>query len=929
MFIVSSELLFILNHIDKVNSDSSNSGTISPTTEDNEPSKDMTSTTNAIFTTPEDEHLTGWRLPRNVIPTHYNLTLAPNLKDGTFTGQIDISFTAVETVSLIRMHSKGLKIDRVECGDLVTTHTRQSISLEKVPSRELIEISMNPELPVGEHEMTINFRGDMKNRIVGFYRSSYTNENGVERFIATSKLEPTYARQAFPCFDEPNFKAKYTINLVKPKENGYIALSNMDQLDSAPVPVDDDHELVTFNTSVPMSTYVTCFIVCDFQYKEQILNVSHGSDIRLRVYATPAQLNKTQFALEVAANVTKYYVDYFGIEYPLPKLDMIAIPDFVSGAMEHWGLVTYRETALLYDEASSNAANKARVATVVAHELAHMWFGNLVTLDWWNDLWLNEGFATYMQFKAINEIIKDWGMADQFLIDELHPVMEFDATLASHPIVQTVITPDQITEIFDSISYNKGAAVVRMLENAVGEENFQAGIKKYLEKYKYKNAITQNLWDELQTPELDFNVQEVMDTWTVQVGYPVVNVKRDGDELVLTQKRFLADPEKENEAEPSVYNYKWSIPITYVTDVDPQVQKTVWFNRTDDQLKISVPGAKWIKLNHREVGYYRVNYTADMWALLAQNIQVMSISDRTHLLDDAFSIAHAGQLSYQVPLDMTKYLVNETEYVPWTVAASKFKGLKTLIQSNAVYSKLQTHVQTLLNKLYTDLSWEVKSEEGQLNRLLRAQILDLACTFGHKDCLEQAKMKLGAWLNGSESLELDTKALVYRYGMVNINEQDWQKVFEKYMKENDAQEKLKLLRGLASTNNLNLLNTLLERAQNENVVRSQDYFTCLQYISGNQVGTALVWDYVRQHWPELVDRFTLNDRYLGRLIPAITSTFSIEIKLDEINGFFKMYPEAGAGAISRKEALENVSNNIKWLKDNKAHVEDWLNDNIV
>lgn len=298
-------------------------------------------------------------------------------------------------------------------------------------------------------------------------------------------------------------KAKFQISLVHPTSDNYHALSNMDIYEEKSYEGNPDLNITVFNESVPMSTYLACFIVSDFQSEDFTVNSPIGDNFDIRVFAAPGQLDKIEFAGKVGAGVIEYYLDYFNIPYPLPKLDMVAVPDFVSGAMEHWGLVTYRETALLYNETISSTANKQRVASVVAHELAHSWFGNLVTMQWWNELWLNEGFASYIEYKGMDSVLPEWIIMDTFVIDTLHPVLTLDATLGSHPIVQTVENPDQITEIFDTITYNKGASIIRMIENFVGEKLFKEAVHNYLKANEYGNAETLDLLSEIEKLNLD------------------------------------------------------------------------------------------------------------------------------------------------------------------------------------------------------------------------------------------------------------------------------------------------------------------------------------------------------------------------------------------------------------------------------------------
>ncbi|XP_018321790.1 glutamyl aminopeptidase isoform X2 [Agrilus planipennis] len=862
------------------------------------------------------EKMANYRLSRSIIPQSYNLFLYPNLATGKYNGKIEIKVNVLERVNEIKIHSKGLTITKATLDD-------KKVNIEEDPTHECLVLSFEKESPIekGSKVINVEYSGSMVNKIVGIYKSTYVDDKGRTRSIATTKFEPTYARQAFPCFDEPNMKATYTFHVLKPRSDpSYIALSNM--------PVESEEEvedgiLVNFKESVKMSTYLASIIVCDFNYTE----TTFGSENKpLRVYATPAQIGKTEFAKWVAKGVIEYFTDYFNIPYPLPKLDMIAIPDFVSGAMEHWGLVTYRETALLYDNTTSSTINKQRVATVVAHELTHSWFGNLVTTDWWNDLWLNEGFASYIEYKGVNAVLPEWQMLTQFLIMDLHPVLSTDAKLSSHPIIQTVNTPDEITAIFDSISYNKGASVLRMLEDTVGQEKFRKGITNFLNAHKWGTAVSQDLWNQLQEIVGDsLNITSFMDSWTVQMGYPIVTVKVKDDNYILTQKRFLTDPDAVSDTS-SPYGYKWSIPITYITS-EESAPKRVWFNHTNENITIPIPsGATWVKFNYNQVGYYRINYNRDLWDSLTRNFNSLTVADQTHLLEESFSIAEANLLDYSIPLNLTKQLQSETEYIPWTVASKKLRMLKTYLTDSLQYSKFLEYAVDIVTPAYRKLTWNESSSDTHLEKRARATILSLACAMGHTGCLAEAKKRFQEWLANSTEVNLsqDLKSTIYNYGIESATAEEWEKMFQIFANELDAGEKLRLMSGLASIKETWLLKKLLVLAEDETYVRSQDYFTLLSYISSNSVGTALVWDYVRENWEALANRFTLNNRYLGTLIPSITNTFSTTTKLNEMRTFFEQHPNAGAGARYRTQALETVQNNIKWLERNKETVEKWL-----
>nr|XP_040229267.2 glutamyl aminopeptidase isoform X1 [Anopheles coluzzii] len=878
----------------------------------------------------------GFRLPRHIRPVHYELWLQPDLQRETFSGRVGIELNVSESTNYIVLHSKKLSITETVLRTLGTGAEEVTIARAyELPEHEYWVIETQGEIGAGAYRLSVQFNGSLADRIIGFYSSKYLDKTtNRTRTIATSKFEPTFARQAFPCFDEPHLKAEYTIHMVHPSGDGYAALSNMNVKETVANKPSAGLSTTTFERSVSMSTYLVVFIVSDFLHQEVLILPEHGSSFPLRVYATPFQQKNTAYALATARTIIEYYVKYFGIAYPLPKLDMAAIPDFVSGAMETWGLVTYRETSILYNSETSSTANKQRVAGVIAHELAHMWFGNLVTMKWWNELWLNEGFASYIEYKGMDAAHPDWGIEEQFIIDDLHGVLNLDATLGSHPIVMSVENPNQITEIFDTITYSKGASVIRMLEDFVTPPVFQQGVKRYLEKLAYANSVSEDLMRELDELVPDVSVTDVMDTFTRQKGLPVVTVAENALQYVLRQQRFLADQDA-NETEESPYGYRWYIPITYLASTDDPATaapRRIWFpnDASRPELVIDKPaGSSWIKLNYRQIGYYRVNYPIAMWQqfgeALRKEVNTFTIGDRTGLLNDAFALADASLLAYNHALELTRYLSGETEYVPWSAIASKLKNIRNLLYNYQSYDDITTYTQTLVDAAVKSVGWEVPAEGGHMTNLLRTTILDLACSFGHSACLEEASKQFRGWLNAGAVIHPDLRSVVYTYGIQSgVTVADWDKVLERFRQENDANEKTKLMVALASYPDQRTMRRFLDLSWDTALVRTQDQLSCIQYIAANRAGEQAAWEHVRENWPRLVARFGIGERNLGRMIPSVTGRFTTQARLTELEDFFARYPESGAGATARRQALENIQNNISWLERNEANVAAWL-----
>ncbi|MBU6447833.1 M1 family metallopeptidase, partial [Patescibacteria group bacterium] len=463
-----------------------------------------------------------------VKPERYRIMMHPDLKKFTFAGEETIFLDIKKGTRNIELHAKELKIGGVELKTRKgSIYKPRKIVFNK--KKETVDFLFSKTLAKGKYQLSLKFSGLLAEKLHGLYRSAYEH-NGKVEYLATTQFESIFAREAFPCFDEPSHKAIFDVTLIVPK--GLHGISN-----TMPVAVKEHsvgYEAIKFAPTPKMSTYLLAFIVGKFDYIEG----KSKRGVVVRVFATPGKIQQAKFALEVAKKSLDFYEEYFAIKYPLPVLDLIAIPDFSAAAMENWGAITYREIALLVDSNNSSLAVKQRAAIVIAHEIAHQWFGNLVTMNWWTDLWLNEGFASYAEYMAVDHIFPEWNMWEQFMAGDYAVALELDALKNTHPIEVRINHPREIDEIFDDISYRKGASMIRMLADYIGPKNFQNGLRIYLKKHSYSNASTDDLWRAFESAS-GAPVGKIMSSWTKHPGFPFISARREGRFLAIEQRRFF------------------------------------------------------------------------------------------------------------------------------------------------------------------------------------------------------------------------------------------------------------------------------------------------------------------------------------------------------------------------------------------------------
>lgn len=522
--------------------------------------------------------------------------------------------------------------------------------------------------PGAKIQLTQTFTGYLNDKMAGFYRSSYKDRDGSTKYLATTQMEPTDARRAFPCFDEPALKAQYTITLVTDKH--HTCLSNMDPASEKEVDskvTGRKRKAVKFNKTPLMSTYLLAFIIGELNCIE-----TKNFRVPVRVFATPDKdIEHGRFSLDLAAKTLEFYEKTFDSPFPLPKMDMVAIPDFSAGAMENWGLITYRVVDVLYDEKTSGASTKQRVAEVVQHELAHQWFGNLVTMDFWDGLWLNEGFATWMSWYSCNKFYPEWHVWQSYVTDTLQGALSLDSLRSSHPIEVPVKRADEINQIFDAISYSKGSCVLRMISKYLGEQTFMEGIRRYLKKHAYGNTQTGDLWAALSDAS-GKPVEKVMDIWTKNVGYPVVSVTEDeqSNSISVKQNRFLRTGDVKPEEDKTLF------PVFLGLRTKNGVDEDLTLSEREHDYK--VPDLDFFKLNADHSGIYRTSYTPARLAKLGQAAKdgLLTVEDRAGMIADAGALASSGYQKTSGILSLLKNFDGETEFVVWSELLSRISSIR-------------------------------------------------------------------------------------------------------------------------------------------------------------------------------------------------------------------------------------------------------------
>ncbi|UJR08425.1 hypothetical protein I4U23_012695 [Adineta vaga] len=886
------------------------------------------------------------RLLSDLIVHSYQLEYMYNdTKQTTMKGRVTIEFTLKQPTKQLIYHSK--RMIELEEPALFEDEIYQFITMRKYLPNDYISLrlSSNSSFPRNRYRLIQNFAISLTSKDVGVYQTIFNDGTNTMQKLLSTQFEPTDARQAFPCFDEPHLKAQFTITIIHPENT--IALANFPSIEET---LDNGLRRTKFLETFPMSTYLAAWAVLPDTYGSRNDN---EDEPWMTVWARRevTERNHTALALDVATKSVPFFANYFNTSEPItPKIDLLAIPEFGSGAMENWGLVTFREDRLIYDEKVVSTADKHELGETISHELAHFWFGNYVTCRWWTDLWLNEAMATWLSYKPFAENYPDWNMELEIFVEDLIPSMWDDAKPSSHPIVvQNLTDPGEITSLFDSITYSKGASILRMLELLAGTERFRNGLQEYLKLNAFSVGDPSYFYNNLFT---NINGEAFIKTWLEEKNFPLVNVTlliENGDtKVTFTQSRFIISNALDISQLNS--NYRWKIKIQCIlggnypsSDTTNVGGTTLDFLLETEQATETISGKSysWIKCNRHFVNYHLTQYSFPSNTyqrfvnVLEADPTFFSDEDKTNLLQDTFLLAYKGLIDYTEPLRIVRSLIkiNTKQYVHWKTFEWHWIKLADLVGNLAdTLPQFQSFAirQILSNGETLDNILTYNPTDNDNTKLVKSLKFELLCRMNHTDALQKASELFKTipieYFNNSNAMinvNSDYLTTVYVYHMkTNDNEADWNIMYNYYRMAISPQEQTRALLALSGTRNRDRLNRLLDEGSSGlfNSIKRQDFFRMMDFMTDHSVGRDVAWTFYKANYQKLIHLFTSEDYRFGRSILSFARSFEKQSYLREMNELFTNYPNAGAAASARKQSIDQVQMNLEWITSREQNL---------
>ncbi|HKN34264.1 MAG TPA: M1 family metallopeptidase [Terriglobales bacterium] len=844
------------------------------------------------------------RLPKLAEPDDYRIIFAPNFDKDNFTGDETIQVRLLKPTSNVVLNS--LEIDFQEAG-VTSGGATQVAKVAFDKEKETATLSLEKPLPPGPATIHIRYTGILNDELRGFYLSK---ANG--RKYAVTQFEATDARRAFPSFDEPAYKATFDISVVADK--GDIAISNGKIVSDTPGPTNGKHT-ITFSTTPKMSSYLVALAVGDFEYVE-----GSADGIPIRVWATPGKKEMGNYALQVAQQCMHYFNNYFGIKYPFEKLDLIGLPDFGAGAMENTAAITFRDALLLMNEKNAPAWAYKEIGSVISHEMAHQWFGDLVTMEWWDDIWLNEGFATWMESKPLEAWKPDWHMELDDVL-EAGNALNVDSLQNTRPIHQAAETPAQIQELFDGIAYDKTAAVLRMLESYLGPEAFRAGVNAYLKSHAYGNATETDFWTALAIASHK-PVDKIMPTFVNQPGAPLVTIRTqlnaDGTKVTLSQRRYHYDRSLLDSANQEL----WMIPVCLKEEQGTGATAQKCELLTNKEQSFGLPGrSAWVFANAGASGYYRAGYDSTGFHAISRNAEKeFTPAERIVLLRDVWAAVRAGQqpitdflqLAEQLRSDHTSAVIQQLDHT--------FDYIGTYLVSDADRGQYQSWVRGLLNPTLAELGWQPSQDEDDNQKALRAYVIyTLGYTGRDPKVLSQAKDLATTTLSNPRVVDVSLVDTAFGLAALSNDTALYDQILEQ-VRQNEAPEQYyRYLYTLAHFTDPALLRRTLDYSLSP-AVRSQDSLNLIARVMANPAGEKLAWEFVQAHWTQIEK--VMGGYNTGGLV-ATTGSFCDAGMRDEVQHFFSQHPVPAAER-SLRQAQERVNYCIDLKAQASPALASWL-----
>jgi puromycin-sensitive aminopeptidase len=842
------------------------------------------------------QHPDPYRLPRTVLPSRYDIELTPDLDQATFTGSVSIDVDVTEPVDTIWLNAAEIDIYTAEIEDATGQRTTVSeVALESEPER--LRLGLGRMVPEGAYRLHLAFHGILNDKLHGFYRSVFQDEDGHEHVIATTQFETTDARRAFPCFDEPEFKSVFGVTLIVPADQ--FAVSNAPIIDDRSM--DDGRRKLVFADTMKMSTYLVAFCIGPFEATAPV----DVDGVPLRIVHPVGKGHLTDYALEVGAFSLRHFTQYYGIPYPDQKLDLVAIPDFAFGAMENVGCVTFREVLLLIDRQQATQPELMRAADVIAHEIAHMWFGDLVTMRWWNGIWLNEAFATFMATMAADAFNVNWQRWVQFSL-ERSAAFEVDSLERTRPIEYPVNSPQDANGMFDLLTYEKGGAVLRMLEQYMGEEAFRDGVRHYLNTHQYGNTETNDLWDAIEEVTEE-PARRIMDSWIFQRGFPLISIDSSaGGKVTMQQQRFCFTPLAGDTTQ-------WSVPVGLRYGRGDQVAEQRALLESD-ALDIDLGGeVDWLVVNAGGHGFYRVRYApALLQHLTPVMMQQLQPIERYGLVDDTWASVLAGSTSAVDFLNFARGFSGETDLDVWTVLASCLSQLDRLLDGEP-----RQRYQAILRELYgpalARLGWEPRPDDASRTLELRGLLIrSIAIAGQDQEALAACRDLHAQYLEDRSSVEPNIAAAVAAAVASAGSCADYTAFVDRFKHAATPQEERRYQSLLAAFPGVEEIASTLEMTLNGEV-RTQDAPYLVAQCMRNREQGMQAWRFVVDHWEQMLDAYP--DNAIVRMLDGFKSLSEPDIAA-EIEAFFQSH-KVPQGELTLQQHLERLRVNTA-LREREA-----------